>query len=100
MPFDLDFEESVQTISKKLGTVAKNESADALRDFVRTAIQLDLSFMERTGVSDGEPYDEDAAFSFLKEGLKKKMPRMAYLAEDFADAWEAYLDGAGFIEWD
>ncbi|MGI6151186.1 MAG: hypothetical protein ACOYIR_04455 [Christensenellales bacterium] len=100
MPFNLDFEESVRAIAKKLGTVAKNESDEALRDFARTAIELDLEFMERTGVNDGELYDEDAAFSHLKSGLAKKNPRLAWLAEDFSEAWEEYLDNAGYIDWD
>ncbi len=55
-----------------------------MREFARTAIQLDLEFMERSGVSNGEPYDEDAAFSHIKSGLEKKNPRLAWLAEDFS----------------
>lgn len=100
MPFNLDFEESVLAVAKKLRTFAKNESDDALREFARMAIELDLEFMESSGVSDGRPYDEDAAFSHIKSGLEKKNPRLAWLAEDFSEAWEEYLDCAGYIEWE
>ncbi len=95
MPFNHDFEESVLAVAKRLRTFAKNESDESLRDFARTAISLDIEFMERSGVSDGEPYDEDAAFSHIKSGLAKKSPRLAWLAEDFSEVWEEYLDSAG-----
>mgnify|MGYP000226714879 CR=1 FL=1 len=100
MPFDgLDVEEAVQKVTEKLKSVTDADEQE-LSGFVRAAISLDLSYMERSGVADGEPYDEDEAYAVLLSGLKKRFPKLAHLTEDFTEAWEDYLDKAGLIEWD
>ena len=80
MPFNLDFEESVRAIAKKLGTVA-TRSDEALRDFARTAIELTLIHGTHSTSMTANSDDEDAAFSHLNR--TQKDPRLAWLAEDF-----------------
>lgn len=100
MPFDdFDLEAAVQSLTETLKNTA-DASEKELSDFVRAAIALDIAYMQRSGVTEGEPYDEDGAYKNLVSGLKKKFPRLAHLTEDFADAWEEYLDQMGFIEWE
>ena len=67
-------------------------------------VELDEEFMEKSGVNDGEVYDDDKAFDYLFEGLQKdfeeqKMYCMRFV-EDYMDYSEAYLESIGAIEWD
>lgn len=97
---NIDINEAAKAIAKILKRSAVKESEETLVAFARCAIGLDLEFMESSGVAEGALYDDEAAFSFIKTGIKKAMPDLLWLTDDFTDAWEEYLDGSGYIEWE
>lgn len=81
--------------------ILKEEVFDAMLDRI---VELDETFMEDTGVNDGEVYDDDKAFEYLFAEMQKsfeeqKMYCMRFV-EDYMDYSEAYLESIGAIEWD
>ena len=65
---------------------------------------LDEAFMQTNGVTDGEVYDDDAAFDYMHEKLVEKYPEHKMYAmrfvEDYMDYNEQYLDSIGAIDWE
>ena len=104
MLFTFDLTDAAQALSKKLAkhpafaSLAEQEREQA----VLALVQLDLRFMEDTGVDRGEPYDEDAGFNFLVKGLKRTFPALdaEAAADAFTDVWDAYLEEQGALEWE
>ena len=81
--------------------ILKEEVFDRMLDRI---VELDESFMETTGVNDGEVYDDEKAFEYMFAEMQKsfeeqKMYCMRFV-EDYMDYSEAYLDSIGAIEWD
>jgi len=64
---------------------------------VSIAIDTDLAYIDSLGE---EEYDEDQSFENIKKALKGKVADPAAFADDFAEAWESYLNLVGAIEWD
>ena len=67
-------------------------------------IALDEAFMKKTGVEDGEPYDDEAAQQEIFTGMAAAFPDyrmyMMRLTEDYLDYNEEYLDEIGGIDWE
>lgn len=81
--------------------ILKEDVFDSMLDRI---VALDETFMETSGVNDGEIYDDEKAFDFLFEEMQKsfeeqKMYCMRFV-EDYMDYSEAYLESIGAIEWD
>ena len=81
--------------------IFKEEIFDSMLDRI---VALDEEFMEKSGVNDGEVYDDDKAFDFLFEGMQKsfeeqKMYCMRFV-EDYIDYSEQYLESIGAIDWE
>jgi hypothetical protein len=70
----------------------------------KTFIDADLHYMSQAGVDRGEVYNEEKAYKEIRAALKVSSKRpgrqVAELVEYAMEAWEAYLDAAGAIEWD
>ena len=81
--------------------ILKEEVFDRMLDRI---VELDETFMETSGVNDGEVYDDEKAFEYLFEEMQKsfeeqKMYCMRFV-EDYMDYSEAYLDSIGAIDWE
>ena len=81
--------------------ILKEEVFDRMLDRI---VELDESFMETTGVNDGEVYDDEKAFEYMFAEMQKsfeeqKMYCMRFV-EDYMDYSEAYLDSIGAIDWE
>lgn len=81
--------------------ILKEEVFDRMLDRI---VELDESFMEKSGVNDGEVYDDEKAFEYLFAEMQKsfeeqKMYCMRFV-EDYMDYSEAYLDSIGAIDWE
>lgn len=78
---------------------------DALvKKMIDSVLTLNEEFMEKTGVADGNFYDDDAAYEYFMEKLpalypEQKMYLMRFI-EDFMEYDEAYLESTGAIEWE
>ena len=64
---------------------------------VSAAIDADLSYIESLG---DREYDEEKSYQNTVKALKGKVSDPEGFAEDFAEAWESYLNLIGAIEWD
>ena len=104
MVFDFALEDAAREIAASLkDSPAFATLDDAARETaVLSLIQLDLRFMEDTGVDKGQPYDEDAGFAFLERGLKRVFPALnaSDAADAFTDAWDTFLEDHGALEWE
>ena len=81
--------------------ILKEEVFDRMLDRI---VELDESFMEESGVNDGEVYDDEKAFEYLFAEMQKsfeeqKMYCMRFV-EDYMDYSGAYLDSIGAIDWE
>ncbi len=81
--------------------ILKEEVFDRMLDRIT---ELDETFMEESGVNDGEVYDDEKAFEYLFAEMQKsfeeqKMYCMRFV-EDYMDYSEAYLDSIGAIDWE
>lgn len=81
--------------------ILKEEVFDRMLDRIA---ELDETFMEESGVNDGEVYDDEKAFEYLFAEMQKsfeeqKMYCMRFV-EDYMDYSEAYLDSIGAIDWE
>ncbi len=75
-----------------------------LEDMLDTLIALDETFMQQTGVEQGEAYDDEAASDAIFEGMVAAFPDyrmyMMRLTNDYLDYNEEYLDEIGAIDWE
>ena len=81
--------------------ILKEDVFDSMLDRI---VALDETFMETSGVNDGEIYDDEKAFDFLFEEMQKSFEEQKKycmrFVEDYKDYSEAYLESIGAIEWD
>lgn len=102
----IDCKEGSKAVFQALRVIDALRSIDdkTLHSMIETAMQEDLSFMRRSGVEDSQPYDEDLAFVAITKALRKSFPKQGkwlnIFTDDYMEAWEVYLDSAGFIEWE
>lgn len=71
---------------------------------VDSVLALNEEYMEKAGISEGNFYDDDAAFDYFMEKLptlypEQKMYLMRFI-EDFMEYDEAYLESTGAIDWE
>ncbi|MDR1617058.1 MAG: hypothetical protein LBR98_08625 [Syntrophomonadaceae bacterium] len=75
-----------------------------LPQMVDKLMELDIIFMEETGVTKGLQYDDEEALEALRRGMLECFPAYAMymmrLTEDYLDYNEEYLDGIGAIDWE
>lgn len=78
--------------------------SDILDSMISKVMDLDEEFMESSGVNDGAPYDDNAAFDYLFENLPKYFPEQKMFCmrfiDDYLDYSEEYLDSIGAIDWE
>lgn len=78
--------------------------ADVVEKMVDTVLDLNAKYMESAKVTEGEVYDDDAAFDFFMEKMPAAFPEQKmYLmrfVDDFMEYDEAYLESTGAIEWE
>jgi len=101
----VDLKKAQQAISAKLaGGEYSFIASDKLSEMVGECLRLDGEFMAETGVDEGNIYDDDKAYEKLFQGLSARFPEMKMycmrFAEDYMDAFEAYLDDTGLLAWD
>ena len=97
----IDRYEALGKICEKLGgmTSGNTMSEAQVRQFAALALDLDLAYMQKAGVFDGEEYDDNAAFEYILRGLARHDVDEGFI-EDYMEAMEAYLEESGAIAWD
>ena len=108
-----DREDALRYILSKVDKTAhKAFSPREVESLLRLAQELDLKYMEETGVlQDGLAgdsfYDDDEAFEYISENLLKRYGgseetagQIRSLVDDYMDRQEEYLEQAGLITWE
>lgn len=80
-------------------------SEEQIGSLVDEVMALDEAFMAKTGVNDGQVYDDDAAFDAMFAEMEQKHDGdikmyMMRLVEDYMDYNEQYLNSIGAIDWE
>ncbi len=90
----------------------KGFSPSEIDSLLTKAVELDLQFMEQSGVIvDGVAgdnfYDDDEAFEFISDNLIKLFGgndqtamRICALVDDYMDLQERYMEQAGLVDWE
>lgn len=75
---------------------------DQLHIMIKEAISADVDYMERAGIINGHPYDENEAYVaialVIKPLFSDKKRRESFI-EDYMEAWEIYLRSTGIVDW-
>lgn len=75
-----------------------------LEEMVEKITLLNEAFMQRTGVYEGELYDDEVACEELHQGMEAAFPAygmyMLRFTEDYLDYQEDYLTSVDAIEWE
>ena len=78
---------------------------DEIESAAAAVIDADMAFIQASGSDQGEVYDEVAAFKAIRQALKQVLGhrsgrQLGELTEYATEAWEAYLDAVGVIDWE